>query len=65
MQQHERRTQPPAASTSNRQGQVAEYGTDHVDSDMEVELVDEAESAIDELWDKSPLTNVTLKEKMR
>jgi hypothetical protein len=65
MQQHERRTQPPAASTSNWQGQVAEYGTDHVDSDMEVELVDEAESAIDELWGKSPLTNATLKEKMR
>jgi hypothetical protein len=64
MQQHERRTQPPAASTSTRQGQVAEYRTDHVDSDMEIKLVDEAESAIDKLWDKSPLTNVMLKEKM-
>jgi hypothetical protein len=32
---------------------------------MEVELVNEAELAIDELWDKSPLTNATLKEKMQ
>jgi hypothetical protein len=41
MQQHERRTQPPAASTSNRQGQVAEYGMDHVDSDIQCQPQDE------------------------